>query len=183
MNYSLVAKSLIYLSLKSSSSFIRPVQHEGVARAMAPYLHHLGYSYGKTQLEPRPFKFDDAFKASSFKLQACSGCLSGFQRLQIPLMVIPLMLCYTTARSFPTHPSSIISSAGGAKVAAVCIDASATSLSSSSRARFCGSSGGNETNLNTVRRKSVRSVNCSVGLGDFGEIGGTYNRFSIKWYP
>ena len=29
----------------------------------------------------------------------------------------------------------------------------------------------NETNLNGVNRKSVRSMNCSVGLGDFGEVG------------
>ena len=139
---------------------------------MVPFFRPSGYSYVQRSLNPvHPSHSSSITRSSLFRSPLRLPTPSD---LQIPLILITHMLCYTTAWSFPIPLSSIFSSAGCAKVGAVCIDASthkASSFSSSSRARFCGSSGVNETNLNEIKRKSVRSMNCSVGLGDFGEVG------------
>jgi hypothetical protein len=79
---------------------------------------------------------------------------------------------------FPSPPPSVFSSAeGGARVVfGMRIGATAHSaykapgLSTSSGARFCGSSGANERYLKGVGRKSACSVDCSVELGDFVKI-------------
>ena len=74
---------------------------------------------------------------------------------------------------FPSPPPSAFSSADGARVVGMRIGATAHSvyrapgLSTSSGARFCGSSGANERYLNGVGRKSACSVDCDAELGDF----------------
>ena len=77
---------------------------------------------------------------------------------------------------FPSPPPSVFSSTEGARLVGMCIGATAHSvykaagLSTSSGARFCGSSGANERYLNGVGRKSACSADCSVELGDFVKI-------------
>lgn len=75
-----------------------------------------------------------------------------------------------------SSPPSDFFSIGGTEVAGTCNGTTAHSaykapgLSTSSGARFCGSSGANVRYLNGVGRKSACKVDCSVEAGDFVRI-------------